>query len=57
LKIKKTMAYGGGNTGPNLEQCGGVKQVNGTPTPSDNWISYDTDISKQYKTAQLRFHT
>jgi hypothetical protein len=57
LKIKKNMAYGGGNTGPDLEQCGGVKQVNGTPTPSDNWISYDTDISKQYKTAQLRFHT
>jgi len=50
------MAYGGGNTGPGLGQCGGVKQVNGIPTPSDNWISNDTDINKQYKTSQLRFH-
>ena len=38
------------------QQCGGVKHVNRIPNPSDNWISNNTDINKQHKIAQIRFH-
>jgi hypothetical protein len=33
-----------------VHTCGGVKPVNGIPTPLDNWIRDDNaDIRKQYK--------
>jgi len=50
IKHKKTMAYGIGNPGPDLEQtqkCGGVKLVNGIANPppsSDNWIPNDHNL-------------
>jgi hypothetical protein len=61
LNIKKTTTYDVGNPGPCLGQtqkCGGVKPVNGLPTPADNWISNcNTYIKKKKKKPmQTRFH-
>ena len=52
LNIEKTTTYDVGNPGPCLgqaQQCGGVKPVNGIPTPVDNWISNCNTYIKKKK--------
>ena len=51
IEHKKTMAYADGN--PDLgigrtQKCGGAKQINVIPSPSDSWIyNGNTNINNQ----------
>jgi hypothetical protein len=52
LNIANTTTYGVENPDPGLGQaqkCGSVKPVNGSPIPSDNWISDDNIPIHMYK--------
>jgi len=52
LDTKTPKTYGIENLDPGLGQaqkCGSVKPVNGSPIPSDNWISDDNIPIHMYK--------
>ena len=58
----KTMTFDLGNSGPGLGQaqkCGGVKQVNGTPTLLSWWLNLQQQYKYKHieKPAQILFHS